>query len=203
MGQQGPPWLDLGIAVVLGVSALVSFWRGFAREALAVVVWGLAIGAAVMGYRWAQALFPVQWDTLGVGLGETAFTITHVRALLGFSVVLLGVLLIGSLLARWVVRHLFADVFHLTDRFLGLVFGLARGAVLVLGFVLLAGLTRLPFTEAWAASRLVPLFQQGAEMAIDWFPGQYREYFSYPPARPWPFGLGDKLNVPRSQDGSV
>ncbi len=203
MDAQGAPWIDLGIGVVLALSAVIGLWRGFAREALALLVWVLAVVAAVKGYPWAQGLFPVHWDTLELKLGETAFTVTRLRAMLGFGMILLVVLLVGSLFNRWLVKHLFADAFHLTDRLLGLLFGLVRGAVVGVGFVLVAGLTRLPFGDAWAASRLVPAFQTGAEIVIGWLPPQYRDYFSYPPARPLPFGLGDKLGVPRSRNGSV
>jgi membrane protein required for colicin V production len=203
MDVQGLPWLDLGIGLMLGLSALIGFWRGFAREMLGLLVWVLAIWAAVEGYPRAAELFPVEWDALELTLGQTAFTVTRVRAMLGFATILLLVLLVGSVLGRLIVKHLFADAFRLADRFLGLGFGLLRGAALVVGFVLLAGLTRLPFGEAWSASRFVPVFQAGAEVVIGWLPPEYRDYFSYPPNRPLPFGLGDKLIPSRSQHGSV
>ncbi len=203
MELAGVPWIDLAISAVLLVSALISFWRGFAREALALLVWVLAILAAVWWHAWAAGLFPAAWDEVQLSLGETALTVTRVRQMLGFAVILLAVLLVGSLVNRLVVKHLFADAFHLMDRLMGIAFGLVRGALLVLGFVLLAGLTRLPFTESWAQSRLVPWFQAGAEVAVGLLPPVYREYFSYPPNRPLPFGLGDKLNAPRSENGSV
>ncbi len=47
-----------------------------------------------------------------------------------------------------------------TDRVLGVVFGVARGAVIVGILVLLAGLTALPRDPWWRESTLVPHFQR-------------------------------------------
>lgn len=203
MEAAGLPWLDVGIAAILVLSALVSLWRGFVREALGLLVWVLAIWAAVAAYSWVARLLPSGWDRLQLSLGETTLSLTHLRAALGFGLILLVVLLLGSVLNRWIVKHLFTDAFHLVDRLLGVAFGLARGALIVVGFVLLAGLTRLPFAASWERSHLVPWFQAGAEVVLGLLPHEYADYFAYPPNRRLPFGLGDKLDVTRPDHGSV
>jgi membrane protein required for colicin V production len=47
------------------------------------------------------------------------------------------------------------------DRSLGLLFGLARGAILVVVLVALAGLTELPQKEFWRNALLRPVAEQG------------------------------------------
>jgi membrane protein required for colicin V production len=40
-------WADYAILAVLSVSALISFWRGFTREALSLLAWLAAFWVAI------------------------------------------------------------------------------------------------------------------------------------------------------------
>ena len=57
-----------------------------------------------------------------------------------------------------------------TDRAMGLVFGMARGAILVAMLVFLAALTPLPEDDWWQASSLIGRFQVLAEHVLDQVP---------------------------------
>jgi uncharacterized membrane protein required for colicin V production len=46
-----------------------------------------------------------------------------------------------------------------TDRLAGLLFGIARGAIIIVILVMLAGLTPLPESPWWVESQLIPHFQ--------------------------------------------
>ncbi|MFN9738466.1 MAG: CvpA family protein, partial [Pseudomonadota bacterium] len=69
------------------------------------------------------------------------------------------------------------------DRLLGLLFGAARGVLLVTVLVVLAGLTPLPRDPWWAQSRLIPWFQGIAVGLAPHLPARLRDSidFSAPP----------------------
>lgn len=111
--------IDLGILVVLLVSALFAFRRGFARETISIFAW-VATGAGT------YFLFPIvqPFAHNAISLGLLA------------DVVALFVTFFGSL---WILNFFsdrIADMLKVNnpgqfDRSLGFVFGIARGLVLV------------------------------------------------------------------------
>jgi len=143
-----PATLDLVLIGLLATSALVGLIRGLIREALSLAVW--------VGAVWAAAVFG----------GEVAplFARTFQEPVLqlwaGRATVFVAVLFAGSFLV-WLIGHLVRDsIITGTDRALGLLFGLARGVVVVALLVLaleLFGLTAEPW---WQESKLVPYAAQ-------------------------------------------
>jgi membrane protein required for colicin V production len=104
-------------------------------------------------------------------------------------VTLLGMVLLSLALVE-LVR---AAGLGFADRVLGLAFGLARGALVVLTLVLLAGLTRLPEHPAWRDAMLSPPLEVLAIAVKPWLPGEVSRRIRYdgsrqvvytPPARP-------------------
>jgi len=65
------------------------------------------------------------------------------------------------------------------DRILGGVFGLARGALIVLVLVLLAGLTSLPKRPVWRDAVLSPPLEALALSVKIWLPGDLSRRISY------------------------
>jgi membrane protein required for colicin V production len=111
--------LDLVIIAVIGLSAIFAFARGFVREALSIVAWVGAAGITLYGFSSVYAITirfvttPLLADLIaGAGL---------------FVISLIVLTIITGYLAR------FADSGALSpiNRTLGLIFGLARGIVLV------------------------------------------------------------------------
>ena len=111
--------LDVVVAVVVLVSALFAFYRGFVREALAIAGWVGAAFATVWLYPVARP-FADEWleeAWLGdVATGATIFLV--------------------SLVILWLVAHAIVirvkdSPLNALDRSLGFLFGLARGVVLV------------------------------------------------------------------------
>jgi membrane protein required for colicin V production len=66
-----------------------------------------------------------------------------------------------------------------TDRFIGMIFGAARGVLLVAVLVLLAGLTALPQESWWEESRMLPYFEELALWLRDLLPEDLAGYFRY------------------------
>ncbi len=74
--------------------------------------------------------------------------------MIAFALVLIIVLIVGALIA-WMLRSaVHAIGLGFVDRFLGGVFGLARGVLAMMAFVLIAGLTTMPKQDWWQNSLL-------------------------------------------------
>jgi membrane protein required for colicin V production len=164
-------WLDLAVLGVLAVSALLAFMRGLVREVLGVGAWAGAAAFAVWGLPTVRPLLtsrlPAEWiDIAGAG---------------GLFLVSLIVLLMVS---HYVSRAVRASALGGVDRSLGLVFGLARGAALVV-IAYIVGQWVLP-VERWPApvleARSLPLAYDGAIWARDRLPENYRPKIEPPPA---------------------
>ncbi len=111
---------DYFVVVVLLASVGIGVFRGFVREAIGLVAWLLAIWLA---WHHSEFLFP--W--LGGHLQTPEMKAWAARAIVFTGVILLGDL-IGFVAAR--IAHKAAGL-SLVDRFLGFVFGLVRGVVIV------------------------------------------------------------------------
>jgi membrane protein required for colicin V production len=142
-------WFDLLILIMVGLSVMISFFRGFVRELVSLMSWILAV---ILGIR------------LGNDVGSTLFaTFVHsltLQHILGFIVVLIGILILGLLL-NMALRNLIArSGIGFADRFLGVAFGLARGILVVVVMVLLLQTTELEKTPTLTQSQLVPVVNQ-------------------------------------------
>ena len=144
---------DWVIIVLLGGSCLIALFRGLVREALSLANWVVAAlvarGASSEVSEWLA-----QWiDT------------PSIRYAVAFAALMLASLIIGGVLIGLVVRLVRASGLGFADRMLGLVFGFARGVLLVLlGLALVR--FGLPIEEDswWQSSMLVPIFNVG----LDW-----------------------------------
>jgi len=143
---------DVLILVVLLGSTLIGFLRGFVREAVSLAFWIAAIWAA-----WKFA--PLVEPHLGGLLADR-----NVAPWVGRLVVLVLVLLIGWLIGM--LLNYFTSSMGLgpLDRFIGLLFGIVRGMVLVGLMIIGAELLHLNREEWWNRSKLVPY----GETAGDW-----------------------------------
>jgi len=163
-------WVDLAVIGVLVVSALLAFMRGLVRELLGIGAWVGAGAAAVWGLPFVRGHVR-QWITEPVWVDPISF-------LLIFTVVLIILMLIARFVGRVVRRSPLGGV----DRSLGLVFGLARGALIVILAYIIGGLAVQP--EHWPvpvkeALLLNPTYK-GAEQAVRLLPAGYRPKL-YPP----------------------
>jgi len=159
-------WADYCIIAVLALSVLIGLWRGLISEVMALACWAAAFWVAWMFGDKLAALF-------------TSIEVPSVRLLLGYGLCFLGVLVAGALIS-FVLRKLVAGSgLSGTDRLLGMMFGLARGVLLVLLAVLLLGFTPFPRDPWWQQSRLMPGFQNGAEWLAAKLPDNVTKYLEY------------------------
>ncbi len=169
---------DWVIVATLALSILFAFVRGFTRQVIALFSW-------VLGFVAAVTLSP----SLGGMLPEFAGHPT-LRYLIAFGAIIIAALLLGGLIA-WPLR----DLLHKSgmgflDRFLGGIFGILRGVVLVLVATLVAGVTTLPRQDWWQNSFIVPTLVGLALSLKPWLPSEWSERLDYsrdgrnPPASP-------------------
>ncbi len=167
-------FVDLGVVLVLAVSALLGLSRGMVREALGVVSWALAAYGA---YRFAPQVVPLAEEALGNSDMATP------AAYVGVFVLLLIVLSLGSNLVGRMVR---VSALGGLDRTLGLVFGLVRGAAILVAAYIPLGLVLPP--ERWPPvvlqARTLPLIYEGALWAVAQMPPLYRPRVAEPPSGP-------------------
>ena len=159
-------WVDFVIIGVIAISVMVSFFRGFLREALSLLVWGLAIYFSLTYYSVLEPLLPS-----GYGLPST------VRLVLSGIAILLGVLIVGGIFT-WIIGTLFDKTgMSGTDRVVGILFGALRGVILVVIVVLI--ISFLPFKNEpwWTQSKVVPHFTEMAEWVKVRLPDEVPAYF--------------------------
>jgi membrane protein required for colicin V production len=137
-------WVDWLIIALLLFSAVAGLMRGLLREIISLLTWVLAIALA---WRYSDLLEP----HLGGALAGTAIRPWAARIVI-FAVILLVGTAVGALLNHFVRLSLFSTL----DRALGLLFGMARGAVAI--GLLTIGCQALHLDrEAWyRGSQLVP-----------------------------------------------
>ena len=133
---------DVVIVVVIVASAVFGVLRGLVKEIVALGIW---VAALLLGVVFAAPLGALIADSLGPRL----------QAGLGFVAVFIAVLLAGALLQRFLGRLIDSTGLTGTDRTLGLLFGAARGVIVVI----VALIVLRPFAEDrpwWPESQLIP-----------------------------------------------
>lgn len=151
-------WLDYGILGLIAVSVLMGIIRGFVREAMSLVTWVVAIAVGILYCGPVSALF-------------TSISMEGVRLLLAFILLALTTLIIGGILSYFLARLIHFTGFGITDRIIGILFGLARGVVVIALMVMLAEPTPFKNDVIWKESTLVPRFQPMAH----WMKGKLPE----------------------------
>ena len=157
-------WFDYAIVGVLGLSVLIGLWRGFIGEVLALLCWILA--------------FWVAW-TFGPALAEQfsgSISVPSVRVMLAYALCFIAVLIAGAILGFVLRKLVSGSGLSGTDRLLGMVFGLARGAVLVVLVVLMMKFTAVVRDDWWQNSRLLPTFDAGARWVTSRLPANIARY---------------------------
>jgi len=87
-----------------------------------------------------------------------------------FLLVFVGTLVLVTLLTALVTKFIRVSVLQSLDRWLGALFGLMRGLVLVVAFALIAGLTSFPTTPVWKESATGYSLAQTVIQLKPWLP---------------------------------
>jgi len=136
--------VDYIILAIIIVSALMGLVRGLLREAIAVITWFLAI---ILAWAFGAQLEP----HLGGVLVGSPLRIWAARA-----IIFVGILLLGGAVSVILSHYVRVSMFAGMDKFLGLVFGIIRGIVIVGAFTIAVQALRMDEDDAWKRSKLLP-----------------------------------------------
>jgi membrane protein required for colicin V production len=139
--------LDYTILVVMGLSALVGLLRGFVRETVSLLVW-------IAAFWLAMTYGAVVAERLSGFIHQPSLRVAAAFAAL-FALVLLAGVVINYLLASLLKRA----GLRISDRLLGVIFGLVRGGLVVGLVMVLVELTPLVQSAGWRESMIVGLVQ--------------------------------------------
>ena len=174
-----PSYLDLGLIVVVLISAFLAMLRGLTREVLAIASWGAAALAAIY-------LYPLALPYVKPYIAKDVIALA-VAAAAVFFVTLIAVSLITIKLSDAILDSKIGAL----DRSLGFLFGAVRGLLLcVIAFVFFNWLVPAQTQPGWVkTARMKPLLQATGDRLMAILPDD-------------PEGLLNKLKKPKSAGAS-
>lgn len=141
---------DIGIIVIILITALIGFMRGIVWMTAFIVTWVAAIFFAIKFKDQLSVALPIK---LGSEVAQTGLA-----ALLIF----LGILIAGAIINAILHKIINAVGLGTFDRILGTGLGIVLGAFATTLLTMLLGLTELPDQKAWSQSKFIPKFQEAA-----------------------------------------
>jgi membrane protein required for colicin V production len=134
-------FVDWTLIGILALSFLIGLWRGLVYEVLSVFVW---IAAFVLA----------QWYAPDVAAKlPMAGTAQSLRYAAGFVLVFIGTAFVAGLIVQLIKKMVAAVGLRPVDRTLGAIFGLLRGAILLLAIAVVMNMTALRSQADWQASQ--------------------------------------------------
>ena len=163
---------DFVVIAVVALSGLFGFARGFVRVVMSLLALVFAFILAIQLAAPVGAVLP--------DFGETPAT----RYIFAFALIAIAVLIVGALLGWSLFRLVRAIGLGFLDRLLGGVVGVARGVVLVVIGVVIAGATSLPRELWWQNAWLAPPLVAAALALRPWLPSAWAQQLDYGKAVP-------------------
>jgi membrane protein required for colicin V production len=161
-------YLDIGIVVIISLTALVGMVQGFVWMTIFLVTW---VAAIFLSFTYSSELAK-----------NLPFNLSNEVIQTGLAVLLifLGVLLIGAL-----INFLFGKAIHAigigaVDRIFGAVLGIGLGVLILSLLTILSGMTPLPDQKLWKTSTLVPKLEESAVWVKSFVPPEFDEYLQLP-----------------------
>ena len=130
----------IAVVVVIALSALIGLWRGVIREVFALAAWVAALVSMFLFGSKLGSMLPFAQDT------------PWLRTLAGYALVFIGVFIVLSIAGFLFSKVVNAIGLSFVDRALGMMFGVVRGALIVVMLVFVAGATTLPQMSWWRDS---------------------------------------------------
>ena len=160
-------WVDLVIVGIIALSALISLIRGFVKESISLVTW---VAAGLLALRYYAPM---------AELLEPFINSVTLRQWVGGGILFVVTLIAGAIV-NFIVSQLVSKTgLSGTDKALGVVFGAARGVLIVTMVVLLASLTPMPEAPWWQESSTIEFFQQLAEWVKAVIPADAAGQFNF------------------------
>jgi membrane protein required for colicin V production len=133
-------WVDITLLTILSVSVLVGLWRGLTFEVISLLGW-------LVAFVIANSCGPMLADVLPVAPPGSGL-----RMWICYALVFFFVLISCALLARMLRALISATPLSAVDRLLGGVFGVVRGALVLVIVATLVSLSPAAGAEVWRSS---------------------------------------------------
>ncbi|MDD2686505.1 MAG: CvpA family protein [Gallionella sp.] len=156
---------DYAVAGIMLLSLLVGVWRGLVYEVLSLLGWPIAF---VLSRMYAASIAPIM-----PGAQEA------VRIALAYAVMFIAALIVWGILVWGFSRLVKAVGLGWLDGFLGSIFGLLRGVLVVLVLVWLAGLTTMPEQAYWRNAYSSKVIEDFALLGKVWLPESLSQRIHY------------------------
>ncbi len=160
-------WFDIAILGIILLSTLISLVRGFVKEAVSLATW-LVAGFLAVSYYPVLAAYLSAWIE--------SPTLSQAAA---FAILFICTLIVGGIVNYLISQLVSKTGLSGTDKMLGMIFGAARGILIVAMLVLFAGLTPMPQEAWWQQSQLVGYFMDVALWVRDIMPPDIAVKFSF------------------------
>ncbi|WP_296429618.1 CvpA family protein [Yoonia sp.] len=177
--MEGFTLVDAGVAILVLLSGVLAYSRGFVREAMAIVGW---IGATVVAFIFADQVEPLirQIPILGDFIGDSCELAIIAAFAAVFAVALVVVSIFTPLFSTVIQRSALGGI----DQGLGFFFGVLRGVLLVaVAFFVYDTIFASQEFAAIDDSRSAQVFAQltarieaqNPEQALGWITEQYQQ----------------------------
>ena len=158
---------DYVVLAIIGVSIVVSLTRGAVKELLAIAGW-------VVGFYVAKTYSPMLTVLLPQDIPTEAL-----KTLIAFLILLVAVLFVNGLISMVISSAVSKVGLGWLNRFAGMVFGFAKGLLIVSVLVLLAGLTSLPKERVWTEAMLSSPLEMLVESVVPWLPERVAKHVKF------------------------
>ena len=155
---------DMVLLAVLGVSLVIGAWRGLVYETVSLAGWMIAFVAGQWFALDAAAYLPL-------GSADGAL-----RYAAGFLVVFVAAIFASALVAFMAQKLVAAIGMRPADRAMGALFGLVRGAVLLLAVAVVIQVTPLHEGGWWQESKGAPMLAAVLDGLKPALPAQFGRY---------------------------
>ncbi|GLS82596.1 CvpA family protein [Paraferrimonas haliotis] len=146
-------WIDYAIITIVALSTVISLVRGFAKEAMSLIVWFCAFIVASRFYQ-----------DLSVHIDQVSDPM--LRNGVAIAILFIATLIVGAIVNYIIGQLVKSTGLSGTDRVLGVCFGALRGALVVAAILFfLDTFTGANQTDWWQDSLLIKEFK----VIITWF----------------------------------
>ena len=157
--------LDIAIISIVAISGIIGVFRGLVRELMSLIGW---IVSAWLAWRYASLLAPYF---------ESVIQSTDVRKAAAFVTIFLVSLVLFALLSYLISKIMNKSALKGMDRTLGMLFGFARGAIIIAVLLLLMQSTQFAKEAWWAGSMLKDYFLLLASYGMSIMPVEVSRFF--------------------------
>ena len=160
-------YFDYAVIAIVGLSVVVSMMRGAVKEMLAILGW-------IAAFYVAKAYSPLLATFLPEGIPTEAL-----KTLIAFVILLIAVLFLNGLITMAISSVISKVGLGWINRFLGMLFGFAKGLLISCVLVLLAGLTSLPKEQMWTDAVLSEPLEMLVKSALPWLPESVSKHVKF------------------------